>query len=129
MEMLDVKNSTGPAATPEPLVETEEKIKYGPAAAAFLAAGIGTLGYSLLIVMVEASKGFKTFMTLNNDVGPLSGKTIGAVLIWLVAWAVLHFTLRNREVDFRKYFIAASVLVLVGLIIIFPPVYQMFTVK
>ncbi len=87
------------------------------------------MGFSLLIVLVEASKDFKKFMTFNNDVGPLSGKTIGAVLIWLVAWAVLHFTLRNRNVDFRKYFIASAVLVVVGLIIIYPPVYQMFTVK
>lgn len=114
---------------PAPVEEPAEEINYGPAAAAFLAAGIGLTVYGLLIVMVEAFKGFKTFMTMNNDVGPLSGKTIYAVIIWLLVWVGLHFTLRNGKVNFSRYLIATGVLIGVALVLSFPLFFHLFTAK
>src|SRR4051794_36940574 len=61
----------------------------GEAMATIVAASIGAFALGLLVVLVEMFPGFKTFLTFNSAVGPLSGKTIGAVVIWLVSWAIL----------------------------------------
>lgn len=128
--MLDYKEPKATTTvTPEAPATQEEKVNLTPAAVACLAAGIALTVYSLLILLVEAIPGFKTFMTFSKEVGPLSGKVAGEVLVWLVTWAVLYFTLRNRQLDFKKYFIASVVLIALGLFISFPPFYQLFTAK
>ena len=83
------------------LAEYSEKPE-GPVAAAILAAGVGALALGVLTTLAEASEGFKEFLTFSEPVGPLSGKTIGAVLIWLVAWVVLHIVYRNKAVESPK---------------------------
>src|SRR4051812_37189182 len=53
----------------------------GPAAAAFLACGVGSAVLGLAIVLVEASPGHvKSWLNFYDPVGPLSGKTIVAVV-------------------------------------------------
>src|SRR5688500_10838322 len=74
----------------------------GPIAAAILAAGLGSLALGILTTLAEANENFKEFLNLYDPVGPLSGKTTGAVIVWLVAWAVLHVAYRNKAVESRK---------------------------
>jgi len=38
----------------------------------------------------------------SDAVGPLSGKTIVAVVVWLVAWAILYAALRTRPYETRR---------------------------
>jgi len=71
----------------------------GPVAAAFVAAGVGSLVLGILTVLAEASEAAKGWLEFSASVGPLSGETILAVAAWLVAWAVLHAALRHRDVS------------------------------
>jgi len=107
------------------LAEYGEKPE-GPVAAAILAAGVGALALGVLTTVAEASEGFKEFLTLSEPVGPLSGKTIGAVLIWLVAWVVLHLVYRNKAVESRKALTISLVLIGLGVLGTFPIFFQAF---
>src|ERR671910_899104 len=60
----------------------------GPVAAAVLATGIGAFVLGLLTTLNEASTGVHDFLEFDEDVGPLSGKTIIAVIAYLGSWAV-----------------------------------------
>jgi hypothetical protein len=99
----------------------------GPVAAAILAAGVFALALGVLTTLAEASVDIKDFLNFYDPVGPLSGKTIGAVVIWVVAWAVLHMVYRDRQVDFRKAVTTSLVLIALGIVGTFPIFFQLFT--
>ena len=58
--------------------------------------------------------------------GPLSGKTIMAVLVWLVAWAILHVTLRSRPYETRRALVVSLILIGLGVLGTFPTFFQLF---
>jgi hypothetical protein len=98
----------------------------GPLAAVLLAAGIGSFALGLLTTLAEASTGFRDRLILNTGVGPLSGKTVWATVIFLIAWAVLYAQLRHRDGLLRSATIAFVVLTLLGLLGTFPIFFQAF---
>jgi hypothetical protein len=112
----------------------------GPVAAAFLASGVGSLAMGIGVLLNEASAtiksaigiDFNAFLQfdksfgLGSGVGPLSGKVALAVIAYAVSWIVFHFWLRGREVPFRSYFIASLVLVGLGFVLTFPPIFMLF---
>jgi hypothetical protein len=98
----------------------------GPLAAALLAAGIGSFALGLLTTLAEASTGFRERLILNAGVGPLSGKTVWATVIFLIAWAVLYAQMRHRDGLLRSATIAFIVLTLLGLLGTFPIFFQAF---
>ena len=98
----------------------------GPIAAAILAAGVGGLALGVVTTLVEASKGFKDALNWSNDVGPLSGKTIITVLVWLAAWAVLHLVYRRKQYETRRALTIALVLIGLGVLGTFPTFFQLF---
>jgi heme A synthase len=59
-------------------------------------------------------------------VGPLSGKTIWATVIFVVAWAVLAARLRNRDGLLRSATTIFVVLTVLGLLGTFPIFFQAF---
>jgi hypothetical protein len=61
-----------------------------------------------------------------GPVGPLSGKTGGAVLVWLIAWAALGRVWKDRKVDFGKVWSVALTLVILGLLGTFPLFFDLF---
>jgi hypothetical protein len=97
----------------------------GPAAAALLAAGIGIAALGVVTTLAEVSESFKDWLAFSDDVGPLSGKTIAAVIVWLVAWAILHPLLRRRRLS-RAILIATGILVLIGVVGTFPIFFEAF---
>jgi len=98
----------------------------GPLAAVLLAAGIGSFALGLITTLAEASSGFRDRLVLNAGVGPLSGKTIWATVIFLVAWAVLAARLRNRDGLLRSATTIFVVLTVLGLLGTFPIFFQAF---
>lgn len=96
----------------------------GPAAAAILAAGIGSLVLGLVTSGAEAIAPLKAFLTFNAAVGPLSGKTTVAVAAYLISWAILAVVYGKRDVAMRPIFTATFVMLAVGLLLTFPLVYQ-----
>lgn len=99
----------------------------GPISAAILAAGVYALALGILTTLAEASTSFKDKLALDDGVGPLSGKTIYAVVIWIVAWVVLHLVYRDKEVESRKALSTTLVLIALGMVGTFPIFFQLFT--
>ena len=104
----------------------------GPVAAAFLAAGVGSLVLGIFVVLNEMSEDvnqllrFDETFGLGSGVGPLSGKVTLGVIAYVVSWVILHLVLRGKEVNFRNAFIASLVLVGLGFALTVPPIFLLF---
>ena len=118
----NIQTGAPAAATPE-TPETRDKPE-GPVSAAIIAGGVGALAVGLLTTLAEASTGIKDALNFYNPVGPLSGKTIGAVVIWLVSWVILHLVYRDKPVETRRALTVA--LIGLGILGIFPLFFQAF---
>jgi hypothetical protein len=99
---------------------------FGPVAAVFLAAGIGALVLGMLTTLAEANEGIKSWLEWSTSVGPLAGKTIIAVIAFVVAWVVLGIGLRGRNPKASSVFTWTAVLVAVALVLTFPTFFQAF---
>ena len=64
--------------------------------AAFLAAGIGVFAVGLFVLLNEA--GIFAAPALYGPAGGVSGRTTFALIVWLVAWGMLHARWKTREV-------------------------------
>jgi len=62
----------------------------------------------------------------SDRVGPLSGKTIMTVMVWLVSRVVLHVIYRNRAYETRRAFTIALVLIGLGVVGTCPTFFQAF---
>ncbi len=98
----------------------------GPAAAALLAAGIGSLALGLFVILAEASNSVKNALNFYNPVGPLSGKTTVAIIIWILSWMILHGSWKNKQVSFAGVFTVSLILIVLGLLGTFPPFFDLF---
>ena len=98
----------------------------GPAAAALLAAGIGSLALGLFVILAEASKSVNNAFNFYNPVGPLSGKTTVAIVIWILSWMILHSSWKNKQVGFTGVFTVSLILIVLGLLGTFPPFFDLF---
>lgn len=129
MQVQDV-NVTRPTTTTEPSLEEEmahvDRRPNGEAMATFVAAGIGTFLLGFFTTLAEMSQPVKDFLTFDKGVGPLSGKTIIPVSLWLVSWVVLFVMWKDKTVDFGKAMIATFVLVGLGILGTFPIFFQLF---
>jgi hypothetical protein len=104
----------------------------GPAAAAALAAGIGIFALGLLTVLSEVSEPIHDWLEtweFDQGVGPLAGKTTVAVIAWAVSWIVLGFLFRKRDVSIKVWFVLALVLVILGVLGTFPPIFLSFAAE
>lgn len=98
----------------------------GPPAAGLIAAGIGAVTLGLFVTLAEASTEIKDWLQWNDRVGPLSGKTILAVIAYFVSFVVLGVWWKKKTFLLRSILLAAAVLVLLGLLFTFPPIFQAF---
>lgn len=105
---------------------TKDQLRTGPAAAATIAAGVGVFLYGLFITLAAASGGFNEAMRWSTAVGPLIGKTALGVIVWLIAWAALYFPLRRRNFGLGLALTIMIVLIVLGLILSFPPFFDLF---
>jgi hypothetical protein len=103
-----------------------DRIPNGPGAAAILAAGIGCAMVGILAFAAEASKPLAGTLNFYNPVGPLSGKTTVAVIVWLIAWFTLSRLWREKNVAMGAVNLAAFILLGVGFLLTFPPVWALF---
>ena len=92
--------------------------------AAVLAAGIGSFAMGAVVLLNEA--GLFAAPTLYGPAGGVSGRTTIAVVVWLVAWAVLHARWKDRDAAGGQVLTATHVLVALGLIGTWPPVWALF---
>jgi hypothetical protein len=109
--------------------ESETSKPFGPVAAAFLAAGIGSLVLGLLTTIAEANATFADQLNWYNPVGPLSGKTLIAVAAFVASWLLLHFALRGKEPAQGVTYWATGLLVVAGFLLTFPKFFELFAAK
>lgn len=74
-----------------------------------------------------ASTGIHDWLEWGEGVGPLSGKTILAAVAYLGSFLILGLWWRGRGFALRTILIVAGILVLLGLVFTFPPIFQLFT--
>jgi hypothetical protein len=98
----------------------------GPAAAALLAAGAGVFATGLLTTLAEVSSGLRGALTWWSPAGPLTGKTGVGVIVWLVAWIVLHAVHKNRDMEIDGALRWAWILIALGFLGTFPPFFEAF---
>ncbi len=106
-----------------------QELPNGPMAAALLAGGIGAAALGVTTTLAEAIAAVGKAFNWYNPVGPLSGKVGVALIIYVVAWIVLHTLWRGRNVDFDRVSTIAIVLLVIGLLLTFPPVFDLFVPK
>jgi hypothetical protein len=106
--------------------ETSQSKPFGPAAAAFLSAGIGTFSLGVLTTLAEVSADFGKALAYSKEVGPLSGKAIWASIVYFVALAVLGAVLWRRNPSPNIVYWTAGILVALGLLLTFPPTWKLF---
>jgi hypothetical protein len=113
------------ASVPSPGVPSAARPN-GAGAAAILAAGIGAFLLAVFAILADQSAAIKSLMIFWKPTGPLSGVTTCAIVLWLVAWAILHARWRNRSVALTRISVAAFVLLILGLLLTFPPIADLF---
>ena len=106
----------------------------GPVLAALLGAGIGSFVLGAFTTLAQSHAGFRALLDIDKNlglgvgVGPLSGKTIYAVLAFLLSWGIAGFVMRGKSYDSRPFFIATFVLIGLGLLGTFPVFFENFPV-
>lgn len=103
-----------------------EGLPSGPAVAALVAAGVGSATLGLLTTLAAVSHSADEALNLYEPVGPLSGKTTGAVVVWLLAWAALNGRWKHQQVNVGRAFTGTLLLVAAGLVGTFPPIWALF---
>ncbi|HSM02006.1 MAG TPA: hypothetical protein VK960_06160 [Acidimicrobiia bacterium] len=101
----------------------------GPAAAAMISAGFGIFMLGFFTTGAVIWSGLKDFLADfqgSRGVGPLAGKTTLGTLLWLVAWAVLAYIWKDKDVELPKAFRIGLILGIIGAILMFPPVFEAF---
>ena len=110
----------------------------GPAAAAFLAAGIGAFVLGLTVTLHEAfppTEGQTAFWDfaanfgIGSGVGPLSGKVIIGTLAYVISFVGFGLAWRGREVNLRRVLIASAILLALGFALTFPPIFEAFAAE
>ena len=97
----------------------------GAAAAAVFSASLGVFAIGLLTTLAAASVDIKNWLNWYDPTGPLSGKTTLGGLIWLVVWLGAHLWLGNREFNFTRVIQVFVALILAGLLLMFPPIFEL----
>jgi hypothetical protein len=107
------------------MMNQQSETNNGLVAAAMLAAGIGCFFLGLTTSLAQGSKTIGGLLNFYNPVGPLAGKTIGAVVAWLVAWAFLAGKWKDQSADFGKIYKVTLILVALGWLGTFPPFFDL----
>jgi hypothetical protein len=95
----------------------------GPALAAFLAAGIGAFATGVVVILNEAA--VFTAPSIYGPAGGVTGRTTIAAVLWLIAWAVLHYRWKHRDLDPARVHTVTIALAVLGVVLCFPPIWSL----
>ena len=98
----------------------------GRAAAIILSACTGAFVLGLATLLAQSSKSIKGLLNWRPDVGSLTGTVGVAIVVWLVCWAILHRLWKERDVPFGRIWALSLILLLLGFVMVFPPVWELF---
>ena len=97
------------------------EITNGAGASAVLSAAIGCLTLGVLALAGDAFPKVAAMLNVWKPMGPLSGVTDLAILVWLVAWFVLSRRWARRTVNLRHVNWASLAMFVAALLLTFPP--------
>ena len=95
-------------------------------AAVLLAAGIGCFAMGIVTTLSESLKPIANILNLYKPTGPLSGKSLTAIVVWLAAWAVLGRAAQGKQINVGRWITFAMICVVLGFITTFPPFFDLF---
>ncbi len=101
-----------------------EGLVNGSAMAAFLGGGIGAFMLGLVVFLNET--GAVSLPALYAPTGGLSTRAVLGVVLWLVAWGILHSRWKNREIAPGPVYKTTVVLIALGILATFPPFLKLF---
>ena len=104
----------------------QEPLPNGPGAAAIFSAALFAFVLGLLTFLAAAAEGVSDWLNFQDRVGPLSGKTTMAGVVWIVSWPLLHLAWRKREIPLTPVVVLSAALILAGALLMFPPIFQRF---
>ncbi|HLE98842.1 MAG TPA: hypothetical protein VI540_03010 [Gaiellaceae bacterium] len=90
-----------------------------------LAAGLASFTLGLLSALAAASASVSDALTVSDRVGDLSGLTTAAGFVFFAAWAVLAIAWRHADPPLVRVAAAAAVLIALGLLGTFPPLFNL----
>jgi hypothetical protein len=108
---------------------SEAKVKDGSAAAAILAGGIGIAVTGIVSAMAEAIASFSALLVWSKPVGALMGKTIIGIVVWLVSWIIISRVWKDKDVKFAPVLVISAILLAAGVLLTFPPVFELIAGK
>jgi hypothetical protein len=106
--------------------------KNGAYVAAALAASIGLLVLAIVQIATVLSDDFKdrvfelgkAWIPEAQGIGPYSGKETLMLVAWLSSWVALHYGLRERVLDVRRWFGLAMGILFLATFLMWPPVWH-----
>lgn len=104
-------------------LETRIKLTNGAAMAAYLSAGIGSFAMGFVVLL--NSVGLFPFPAIYAPAGGVTTRTTAAVLLWLGAWVLLHRRWKARQIDGRRVLQVTLGLIALGVLLTFPPLWQL----
>jgi hypothetical protein len=96
-------------------------IPNGSASAAILSAGIGILLFSITAFVGDKSAAIKADLNFYKPTGPLSGVVTIGLASWLLSWFIFGKAWSDKNVSAKGVCVIAIVLLVVGLLLTFPP--------
>lgn len=103
--------------------DTGKEVTNGAALAAILSAGIGSFAMGFFVILNSA--GLFSAPSLYGPAGGVTGRTTLTIVSWLIIWAVLHNRWKDRHVDPRRVHILTFILIALGIVLTFPPVWTL----
>lgn len=97
----------------------------GPAAAALLSVGVGSLALGVFTFLAENVKSIGKALNWYHPAGNLTGKTGLAIILWLVLWVILGKAWQGKDVELGRIYTVTLVLITIGFLLTFPIVFQM----
>lgn len=121
--MATTRTASVESAQTKSMVRAEVSAADRAMGAAMIASGIGSLVLGIMIVLAEVSVDIKENLIWRDGVGPLSGKTGIAVIAFVVSWVLLHYIFQYKAISLTASFIVTAVLLVLGLLLTFPPIF------
>jgi hypothetical protein len=90
--------------------------------AVFLAAGIASAVFGVLVIATEVNASWNKMLTFMPSIGPLSGEAVLSILVFAIGWPTLFAIFRVRAVKLNVAFVISMILTVVGFILTYPPV-------
>jgi fluoride ion exporter CrcB/FEX len=98
----------------------------GSAVAAILSAGIGCFVLAVLAILADNSALVRRSLVLYKPTGVLSGVTTVGIFVWLFTWGILDWRWRKKTVLAGRVSAIAVTLLVLSLMLTFPPVSDLF---